>query len=195
MWLIFALGAACAVQTKLGWYVLPALIPVALVGGVVLAGAFNTSGPARRYSAALGLVAVALIGLGAPAHWREINQAFQDQRDRSGPSYALAQSARQMAAVRGDGELFFAGVQLPTMVYYSRMKCHFVSPSMISLEMAGLGRAPAAIGYHDLMMRDAAGELSLVDNFDDEWDRAGLNGDHDENLADNAADNPSQEEN
>src|SRR6266851_291075 len=39
VWLAVALGAACAVQTKLPWYVLPALVPTALLAGTLAARA------------------------------------------------------------------------------------------------------------------------------------------------------------
>lgn len=49
LWLVVALAAACAVQTKLGWYVLPALLPTALLCGSILGKAFQGGMVARSY--------------------------------------------------------------------------------------------------------------------------------------------------
>src|SRR5260370_598117 len=70
LWLVLALGAACAVQTKLGWYVLPALIPVALLGGTVLGYGFARVGRAERYCAGLACAALVLLAAEIPARWQ-----------------------------------------------------------------------------------------------------------------------------
>ncbi|MGH7933213.1 MAG: ArnT family glycosyltransferase [Candidatus Binataceae bacterium] len=173
LWLGLALGAACAVQTKLGWYILPALIPVALVSGVILAGAFRQDGAARRYCMPLGVLALAIIMAGAPALWQRNQQTFQTQRDRSRPSYIMGVAAREAGALKGGGELYFAGVPLPTLVYYSGMRCNFIAPANTGFELIDRGGNPVTIGYHELVLRDAGGDVSTVANFDDEWDRSG----------------------
>jgi 4-amino-4-deoxy-L-arabinose transferase-like glycosyltransferase len=164
LWLALGLAAACAVRTKLGWYVLPALIPTALLCGSILGAAFAGPWSARGYLPALAALALVILGVETPAHWRKIDHAFRTERERSGPSYALGMRARALGAVRGDRELFFAGVELPTLVYYSGMRAHFMTlPS---------GGFPD-LAYHQLAVREADGALLTVGNFDDEWNVSG----------------------
>jgi len=173
LWLVLALGAACAVQTKLGWYVLPALLPVALLGGVVLGGAIAQVGHARRYCMPLGVAAIALITIQAPAQSQLIEQAFRGQRDRSRPSYVLGLEARDRVASTGGDALFFGGVPLPTLVYYSGMQCYFSQPSGLSVEPAGLAGDTISPGYHDLVVREPDGGSITIGNFDDVWNTDG----------------------
>lgn len=164
LWLALGLAAACAVQTKLGWYVLPALIPMALLCGSILGAAFHGGTIARGYAPALGALALVILGAEAPGHWRNIDRAFRWERERSGPSYVLGIRARALGAARGDQELFFAGVALPTLVYYSGMRVHFVAlPSVDFPDLA----------YHQLVVRDPDGVLATVGNLDDEWNVSG----------------------
>ncbi|MGH7913901.1 MAG: ArnT family glycosyltransferase, partial [Candidatus Binataceae bacterium] len=121
VWLVVALGAACAVQTKLPWYVLPAFVPIALLAATLAASALEYRGPMRGAVAGLGALALALILVHAPIRWRVIAQTHHHERLRSTPSYAMGLKARRGAALRGGGRLYFAGVELPTLVYYSRM--------------------------------------------------------------------------
>jgi hypothetical protein len=148
-------------ETKLSWYVLPGLIPVALVGGAVPARAFHEAGAARIYCTSLAILAVGILLADAPGRWQRIDQVFQTQRDRSRASYAMAMIARGLKATRGGGELFFAGTTLPTLVYYSGMPCHFVPPSRSEPEPADLRENPR-IPYHQLAMRDHDGKRSLL---------------------------------
>jgi 4-amino-4-deoxy-L-arabinose transferase-like glycosyltransferase len=173
LWFALAFGAACAVQTKLGWYVLPALIPVALICGCVLAGAFVQTDAERHYCMPLGALAVAILIGGAPHRWGQIQQSFQTQRDRSRPSYAMAMQARAVAMIRGAGELYFAGTTLPTLVYHSGMRCHFVSPAEPEFELTDLGGNPVSVLYHELVLRQDNGDLLAIANFDEEWNRSG----------------------
>lgn len=173
LWLVLALGAACAVQTKLGWYVLPALIPVALLGGTVLGYGFAKTGRAERYCAALAGAALVLLAVETPARWQLIEQGFRLQRERSRPSYIIGAQAREFAALREGGSLFFAGVPLPTLVYYSGMLCHFVRPPNPGFELTDLDGNPVSILYHEVVMRAANGELMALANFDEEWNRSG----------------------
>lgn len=165
LWLGLALAAACAVQTKLGWYVLPALLPVALLCGAILGAAFGGRAPTTRgYAPALALLALAILGAEAPGHWRQLDRAFHAERERSRPSYMLGLRAHDIAAARGDVELVFVGVELPTLVYYSGMRSHFVKATTDDL---------SDLPYHQLVLREPDGALSSVGNFDDEWNVSG----------------------
>ncbi|MGA2410580.1 MAG: glycosyltransferase family 39 protein [Candidatus Binataceae bacterium] len=173
LWLVLALGAACAVQTKLGWYVLPALIPVALIGGAILGGAVAQAGMTRRYCMPLALIAIGLIVIQAPNQSRLIEGAFRSQRDRSRPSYVLGLEARDRMAMAGGDALFFGGVPLPALVYYSGMQCYFQPPATPSLEPMGLDGGWVSPGYHDLVMRQPDGGTVTIGNFDDVWNTDG----------------------
>jgi hypothetical protein len=72
--------------------------------------------------------------------------------------------ARAVGAARGDAEMFFDGVELPTLVYYSRMRAHFV---------AVYSDAIPDLPYHELVLRDPDGSLATVGNLDDEWNLSG----------------------
>ena len=103
-------------------------MPVALLAGSALGAALDAAGPLRfplRYAAVMSLVVLAAL---APVRWARINDGFRLQRDRSIPSYMMAMRARNLARERLGGELYFAGISLPTMVYYSGLRCHFVAP-------------------------------------------------------------------
>jgi 4-amino-4-deoxy-L-arabinose transferase-like glycosyltransferase len=170
LWLVVALGAACAVQTRLPWYILPALVPVALLSGAILADALTQSGPLRACRAALALVAIAIIASGVPRRWQNIAEYLQHQRDLSRPSYVMAVRAQQLGAAHGGGELFFAGIPLPTLVYYSGMLCHFVSADEKPYELiSGNESSPVGIAFHDLVLVDPQGEAVTVSNLGQEW--------------------------
>ncbi len=173
LWLAVAFAAACAVQTKLGWYVLPALIPVALLSAACLAGALMQTGPPRSCCRPLAMAALLLLPFTAAPQWGRIESEFALQRARSRPSYEMAMRAVAFAAVRGGGELYFAGASLPTTVYYSGMRCHFVSPAEPDFELADLGGNPISVSYHELVLRDPNGAVTAVDNFDEEWNTSG----------------------
>jgi len=173
LWFALALAAACVVQTKLGWYVLPALLPVAMLAGSLLGVSLRQRGPARRYCLPLGIAALALIAVHAPAQWRTIDSSFQTQRDRSRPSYMMAMEARAAAALHDGGELFFAGIPEPTLVYYSGMRCHFVTPAHPEFELTDFDGNPVSVLYHELVLRDPGGEVIAVSNSDEEWNRSG----------------------
>jgi 4-amino-4-deoxy-L-arabinose transferase-like glycosyltransferase len=169
LWFAIAFASACAVQTKLGWYVLPALIPVALLSAATLAGAFIQARSGQRYCRPLAVAGLLLLPFPAAAKLARVNSEFAQQRARSRPSYEMAMRAVAFAAIRGGGELYFAGPPLPTMVYYSGLRCHFVSPSEPDFELADLGGNPISVSYHELVLRDPNGTVTAVDNFDDEW--------------------------
>jgi len=173
LWFTVAFTAACAVQTKLGWYVLPALIPVALLGAAVVAGALMETSRARSYCRPLATAALLLLPFTAAPQWERIASSFAREHARSRPSYEMAMRAIAFAAVRGGGELYFAGIPLPTTVYYSGMRCHFVSPSEPDFELADLGGNPISVSYHELVLRDPSGVVTAVDNFDEEWNMSG----------------------
>jgi 4-amino-4-deoxy-L-arabinose transferase-like glycosyltransferase len=170
LWLVLALAAATAVQTKLGWYVLPALIPVAPLAASILAAAMNQEGSFRRFCLPLAAVGLALLAIGAPARWTLIQTGFAMQRGRSWASYQMAVRARELADSRGGiGDLYFAGVPLPTVVYYSGLRCHFVSPSQPEFELIDSEGNPMSLRFHDLVFRDGSGVAVIVDNLDEEW--------------------------
>jgi 4-amino-4-deoxy-L-arabinose transferase-like glycosyltransferase len=173
LWFAIAFAAACAVQTKLGWYILPALVPVALLGTAILAGAFRQTGAPAKYCIPLAMAALILLPFTARRQWKGIEWGFAQQRARSRPSYEMAMRAVAFAAVRGGGELYFAGAPLPTTVYYSGMRCHFVSPSEPDFELADLGGNPISVSYDELVLRDPDGVVTAVDNFVDEWQASG----------------------
>jgi 4-amino-4-deoxy-L-arabinose transferase-like glycosyltransferase len=174
LWFAVAFTAACAVQTKLGWYVLPALIPIALLAGAAVASALSQAGPARSYCRPLAMAALLLLPFTAAPRWWQIESEFARQRAHSRPSYEMARRAVAFAAVRGGGELYFAGRPLPTTVYYSGMHCHFVSPAEPEFELADLGGNPISVSYHELVLRDPSGAVTAVDNFDEEWNATAL---------------------
>jgi|SRR5579875_1869670 4-amino-4-deoxy-L-arabinose transferase-like glycosyltransferase len=168
-WLIVTLAAACAVQTRLPWYILPALIPTALLAAAVPACALR-GGRVRTISGVAALAALVLIGLHAPRRWRTINHAAQRQRRLSMPSYVLGMKARAAEAANPGGELFFAGPPMPTLVYYSRMRCNFVETSELAhVELVGAASAPAKIRSHDAVLLDASGKAQVIGNLDHEW--------------------------
>ena len=173
LWLILALGAACAVQTKLGWYVLPALIPVALLGGTILGAAITRAGAGRYYCLPLGVIGLGIVLAQAPTQSAMIEQVFKAQRDSSRPSYILGIEARDRAAYEGGDALFFGGVPLPTLVYYSGLPCYFQVPAGPELEATGLDGSGINAGYHDLVMHAPDGSTVTIGNFDEIWNTDG----------------------
>jgi 4-amino-4-deoxy-L-arabinose transferase-like glycosyltransferase len=168
VWLAVTLTAACAVQTRLPWYVLPALIPTALLAAAVPVYALRR-GP-RTIAAVLAAAALALIALHAPKHWRALNQSAQRQRALSMPSYVLALAARTADPGGAKVELYFAGLPMPTLVYYSGMRCNFVETSELEqVELVGAAFASDGVRYHDLVMLDSSGRAEVVGNLDREW--------------------------
>lgn len=159
IWMVLELAVACAVRTKLSWYVLPALPPVALLCGSIL-GVALTRRSGEYYVRELGMVAVALLVIEMPAHWRAINEAFAAERDRSRPAYDLGVRARALGAAHGDRELVFVGNELPTLVYYSGMRAHFVAfpwPEFPDLANS------------QVVLREPDGALANVGNLAAEW--------------------------
>ena len=193
LWFAVAFTAACAVQTKLGWYILPALIPVALLSAAILAGAFMHGGPAQSYCRPLAMTALLLLPFTAARRPSLIESSFARQRARSRPSYEMAMRAVAFAAVRGGGELYFAGPPLPTMVYYSGMRCHFVSPSEPEFELADLGGNPISVSYHELVLRDSNGMVVAIDNLGDEWNATGPRWERPHRIAEQVVGSPPQD--
>jgi len=178
MWMLLALGAACVVQTKLGWYVLPALIPVAMLTGSILGRTFTETGPARVTFACLAAVALLTLAFEVPGRLQVIADAFREQHDFSRPSYFMALRARQLAGQLGGGELYFAGVELPTLVYYSGMRCHFVASSRSGsldpgFELTDAKGATVSLNMHDLALVTPEGQILPVTNLDKEWEISG----------------------
>ncbi len=181
MWMLLALGAACVVQTKLGWYVLPALIPVAMLAGSILGRAFTETGPARVTFACLAGVALLIFAIEVPGRMQVTAEAFRQQHDFSRPSYFMALRARQLAGRLGGGELYFAGVELPTLVYYSRMRCHFVASSRSGsldpgFELTDAQGATVSLNKYDLVLVTPDGQIVPVTNLGKEWEISGPGG-------------------
>jgi 4-amino-4-deoxy-L-arabinose transferase-like glycosyltransferase len=175
VWLAVALAAACAVQTKLPWYVLPALVPAALLAGRLAASALEYRGPMRGAVTGLGAFALALILVGAPARWRMIARAHDHERLRSMPSYTMGLKARRIAALRDGGRLYFAGVELPTLVYYSGMHCEFIKArgGLEPITDPNAAGSLPLLDRNDLALVDPQGELVPIANFGREWDISG----------------------
>lgn len=188
VWLLVSLGAAVAVQTKLGWYILPALVPLAPLAGTILARAFQQPPPIRRWPALSAAAALLLIASAIPGRWRAISQTSQRERVRSIPSYRMALKARRVAARLGGGELFFAGSPLPTLVYYSGMHCNFVETSELQhIELRGTRGAPPRVRFHDLILVGRDGRAYSVANLDHEWTRLADDGPEPANLQSDSA--------
>jgi 4-amino-4-deoxy-L-arabinose transferase-like glycosyltransferase len=174
VWFAVALAAACAVQTKLPWYVLPALVPVALLAGTLAARALEYRGPMRGAVVGTGALALALMLAGVPARWRTIARAHAHERLRSTPSYTMGLKARRVAALHDGGRLYFAGAELPTLVYYSGMYCDFVKPrSALEPITTPSADAPPPLDHNDLALLDPQGELLPIANFGHEWEMSG----------------------
>jgi 4-amino-4-deoxy-L-arabinose transferase-like glycosyltransferase len=174
LWLMLALAAAGAVQTKLGWYILPALVPVALLGGSILGASFQATGAARSYCPALAALAIAILVGEAPGHWRQIDQAFHTQKDRSRPAYTLGKRAHELGISSGESDLYFVGVELPTLVYYSGMRTHFIESSSGSgFELLDLGISSLLVEDRQVMLLKPDGTTAMVGNLGDEWNFSG----------------------
>ena len=176
VWLVVALGAACAVQTKLPWYILPAFVPTALLAGTLAARALEYRGPMRGAVAGLGALALALMLVHAPVRWRAIALTHHRERLRSRPSYAMGLKARRTAALRDGGRLYFAGVELPTLVYYSEMHVEFIKApgGLEPITDPGAGEPPP-LDSNDLALIDPQGDLVPIANLGREWDISGPN--------------------
>ena len=169
LWFVVAVAAACGVQTKLGWYVLPALVPVALICGTLPVLMLQAK-QGRAYLAPLAIAGLAAVAIAIPGRWRVISAAAEGERVRSRPTYSMAMRARRASAEIGGEELYFAGPPLPTLVYYSAMKCHFVDTAeMQHVYLKGAPRAPRQIHFRDLVLLDSKGAAYLVANLDSEW--------------------------
>jgi hypothetical protein len=118
----------------------------------------------QRRRSALAAFALLILAGETPSHWRFIDHSFRVERERSRPSYVLGMRARAAGEARGVTELFFDGVKLPTLVYYSGMRAHFV---------AVYSEAIPDLPFHQLVLRDADGTLATVGNLDDEWNLSG----------------------
>jgi len=176
VWLVVALGAAGAVQTKLPWYILPAFVPTALLAGALAAGALEYRGPMRGAVAGLGALALALMLVHAPVRWRAIALTHHRERLRSRPSYAMALKARRSAALLDGGRLYFAGIELPTLVYYSEMHVEFIKAQggLERIMDPGAGEPPP-VDSNDLALIDPQGGLTPIANLGREWDVSGPN--------------------
>lgn len=178
VWLAVTLGAACAVQTKLPWYILPALVPTALLAGTLAARALEDHGPMRLAVTGAGALAVLIIAAGAPAQWRGISRTYHHERLRSTPSYILGTRAQRVTARFGGGQLYFAGSELPTLVYYSRATCEFIKPHNGVEDIRDSGASPSPqLDLNDLALLDSEGDLIPIANFGSEWEAVGL-GEH-----------------
>ncbi|MGH7948689.1 MAG: ArnT family glycosyltransferase [Candidatus Binataceae bacterium] len=177
IWLAIALSAAMAVQTKLPWYVLPSLIPTALICGSLLGHSLSSFARTDRYLFAAGCAALALIAFQGPHRWRMIEASTQVQRDRSTPAMKIGLRARSVASERGGGRLLFAGTQLPTLVYYSGLHCDWIrAEKNAGGEIDPQTEQPFEVAQNDLILIDQLGDAITVANLGDEWELTGPGG-------------------
>ncbi len=170
IWMVVAFAAACAVQTKLPWYILPALIPAALLTGSILGWAFAMPFARGNRRAFAGFVALALLLLQIPERFYVIKTTLAAQRAASIPNLKIARKARDAALRLGAGELYFAGAELPALVYYSGLHCNFVQAAEANL--VGLGRvneSPISMDMGDMVLVRLAGAPALISNLYDIW--------------------------
>ena len=170
IWLIVAFAAACVVQTKLPWYVLPALIPCALIAGSILGWAFATPVSRGNPRTIAGAVALVLLILFVPERISVISITLAAERAKSIPNLVIARGAREAARELGAGELYFAGAELPALVYYSGLHCNFVRAA--EAKLVGLGRVnegPISMDMGDLVLVPIAGTPTLIYNLYDAW--------------------------
>jgi 4-amino-4-deoxy-L-arabinose transferase-like glycosyltransferase len=174
LWFVVAIGAACAVQTKLPWYVLPALVPTSLLAGTLAARALEYRGGMRGGVAVAGILGLAIIAAGVPSRSRLISRAYHNQRLRSKPSYVMGLKARRAAVLLGGGQLYYGGAELPTLVYYAGMRCNFVpNPDEITLVTDIDDDQPPSMDPKDLVLVDPQREEIVIDNLVQEWAETG----------------------
>ena len=163
-------------QTKLPWYILPTFVPTALLAGTLAARALEYRGPMRGAVAGLGALALGLMLVHAPVRWRAITLTHNRERLRSRPSYAMGLKARRTAALRDGGQLYFAGIELPTLVYYSEMHVEFIKApgGLEPITDPGAGELPP-LDSNDLALIDPQGDLVPIANLGSEWDISGPN--------------------
>jgi hypothetical protein len=158
------LAVACAVKTKLEWYVLPALPPVALLCGSLLGAALAANEFRANYVPHFAAIAVALLIIEMPLHWRSISQAMKSERELSRPSYALGLRAHELGAAYDVRELVFVGDELPTLVYYSGLRSHFIPFSWPDFP---------DLPHNQVALREPDGALDMVGNLTSEWSVSG----------------------
>jgi hypothetical protein len=125
----------------------------------------------RAAVSGLGALALVLILVHAPVRWREITLTNHHERLRSTPSYAMGIEARRTAALRDGGQLYFAGVELPTLVYYSEMHVGFIKAAGGLEPITDPGASePPRLDPNDLALVDPQGDLVPISNFNREWD-------------------------
>ena len=113
---------------------------------------------------------MAALILFAPERLWVISKTIAAERAKSIPNMALARRARDAAQELGAGELYFAGAELPALVYYSGLHCNFVEP--VEAELIGLGRvneAPISMSMGDLVLVPIAGVPTLISNLYEVW--------------------------
>ncbi len=170
LWLAIALAAVASVQTRLPWYILPALLPIALLAAITLSSALTMRGESGPLSAAAAVAALIILLAHAPYRWAQIEEGFAQQRENSLPSYMIAMRARNLAREHSGAELYFAGIPLPTMVYYSGLRCHFVAPaSGDNIEPVSDMPSAPRVSAKDAVLVTPEGEAITVSNYDQEW--------------------------
>ena len=97
LWFVVAIAAACGVQTKLGWYVLPALVPVALICGTLPLLMLQAK-QGRAYLVPLVIAGLAAVTIAIPSRWRVVSAAAEGECVRSRPTYSMAMRARRASA-------------------------------------------------------------------------------------------------
>ncbi|MFZ1121807.1 MAG: hypothetical protein WAN81_16395, partial [Candidatus Binataceae bacterium] len=116
----------------------------------------------------------ALMLVHAPVRWHAIAFTHHRERLRSTPSYAMGLEARRTAALRDGGHLYFAGVELPTLVYYSEMRVEFIKApgGLEPITDPGAGEPPR-LDPNDLALVDPQGDLVPIANLSREWEIGG----------------------
>ena len=170
VWLAVSLAAAGAVQTKLPWYILPAFVPTALLAGTLAARALEYRGPMSGVVTGMGALALVLMLIHAPVRWHAIALTYHRERLRSRPSYAMGLKARRAAALLDGGRLYFAGIELPTLVYYSEMHVEFIKApgGLEPITDPDTGELPP-LDSNDLALLDPQGDLVPIANLGREW--------------------------
>ena len=119
---------------------------------------------------AAGVLALLLLMLQVPERIRITSITLATERAKSIPNLSIASKARDAALELGAGELYFAGAELPALVYYSGLHCNFVQP--LEAKQVGLGRVneePISMGIGDLVLVPIAGAPVLISNLYDVW--------------------------
>jgi hypothetical protein len=122
----------------------------------------------------LGVLALALMVAHAPVQWRWIARVHHLERLRSTPGYAMGLKATRAAALSEGSRLYFAGIELPTLVYYAAMPVEFIRPAGGLEQITDPGtEEPPRLDADDLALVDPRGDLVPIANLVREWEIVG----------------------